>query len=311
MPAQTTPFQPEALAENRSGVLTAEQASQFGRMVSARRKGTRGLAVPFAAIGALLLVLSGPAPTAAERYLVGWGFVAAAALLLAAPMFDPLAADVRGRRVETVQGAIGKRRVRSTAATGHTRHYLNVAGRQLRTFLSAYEAAPDAGYVRAYYLPRTRRLVNLERLPNPPLPASADEARDMVGRIARALVGGDPVASAEARASAAGLIDAAHDLITEPSNSPSRSAAGGLVRGALVGRWTHPLVTVTLAEDGMATVTTIAGASQAGHWSVDSQGRLLTDVTGTLEPTDAALDGDRLTIQLEGRRLTFTRAAHA
>jgi hypothetical protein len=30
-----------------------------------------------------------------------------------------------------------------------------------------------------------------------------------------------------------------------------------------------------------------------------------------MEPTDASLDADRLTIQLEGRRLTFTRDARA
>jgi hypothetical protein len=132
----------------------------------------------------------------------------------------------------------------------------------------------------------------------------------MFGRIAASLVTRDPVASAEARASAAGLIDAAQSII-EPSDSPSGPAAGGLVRRSLVGTWAHPLFTITLAEDGMATVTTIAGASQAGHWSVDSRGRLVTDVTGTMEPTDAALDGDRLTIQLEGRHLTFTRAARA
>jgi hypothetical protein len=255
-------------------------------------------------------VLSGPAATAAKRDLAGWGFVAAAAMLLVAPTFDPLAADVRDRRVKTVEGAIGKRRVQSPAKTGMTRYYLNIAGRQLQTYVSAYDAAPDAGYVRAYYLPRTRKLVNLERLPNPPLPSGPDEARDMFGRIARALVSGDRVASAEARASAAGLIDAGRPLI-EPSDSPSGPAAGGLARRSLVGRWTHPLLTITLADDGTATVTTMVGASQAGHWSVDSQGRLLTDVTGTMEPTDAALDGDHLTIQLEGRRLTFTRAARA
>ena len=77
--------------------------------------------------------------------------------------------------------------MQSPARTAFTRYYLNIAGRQLRTYLSAYDAAPDAGYVRAYYLPRTRRLVNLERLPNPPLPAGPEEARDMLGRIARAL----------------------------------------------------------------------------------------------------------------------------
>ena len=132
----------------------------------------------------------------------------------------------------------------------------------------------------------------------------------MFGRIARTFVSRDPVASAEARASAAGLIDAGRSII-EPSDSPSGPAAGGLVRRSLVGKWTHPLFTIILAEDGTATVTTIAGASQAGHWSVDSQGRLLTDVTGTMEPMGAALDGDRLTIELEGRRLMFTRASRA
>ena len=277
-------------------------------MVSGRRASTRGMALPVGAIGALLLVLSGPAASTVKRHLTGWGFVAAAAMFLVAPTFDPLAADVRDRRVETVEGAIGKRRVQSQTKTRPTRYYLNIAGRQLRTYLSAYDAAPDAGYVRAYYLPRTRRLVNLERLPNPPLPSNPDEAREMFGRIAAAVVSLDPVASAEARASAAGLIDAGRSII-EPSDSPDGPAAGGLVRRSLVGKWTHPLVTITLTEDGTATVTTIMGARQAGHWSVDSQGRLLTDATGTMEPMDAALDGDRLTIRLEGRRLTLTRAA--
>jgi hypothetical protein len=64
-----------------------------------------------------------------------------------------------------------------------------------------------------------------------------------------------------------------------------------------------------LAEDGIATVTTIAGLAQSGHWSLDERGRLLTDVTGRMEPTEAVLEGGRLTIQLEGRRLTFTRVA--
>ncbi len=235
--------------------------------------------------------------------------MAAAAIFLIAPTFDPLAADVRDRRVETVEGAIGKRRVQSSPARANfTRYYLNIAGRQLRTYRSAYDEAPDAGYVRAYYLPRTRRLVNLERLANPPLPSNPDEARAMFGRIAAAVVSLDPVASAEARASAAGLIDAGRSII-EASDSPDGPAAGGLARSSLVGKWTHPLVTITLTEDGTATVTTIMGARQAGHWSVDSQGRLLTDATGTMEPMDAVLDGDRLTVRLEGRRLTLTRAA--
>jgi hypothetical protein len=79
----------------------------------------------------------------------------------------------------------------------------------------------------------------------------------------------------------------------------------------LAGTWTHLLATLTFAEEGTATITTIMGATQSGHWSVDGHGRLLTDITGTMEPTDAALDDGRLTIQVEGRRLTFTRATDA
>ena len=309
MPDRAELFPVAAFPENRSGRLTSEQAHRFERMVSGRRQSTRGLAVPFGAIGALLLIMSGPAATAVNRHLTGWGFVAAAAVILVAPAFDPLAADVREGRVEAVEGAVGKR-VRSMPRA-KSRYYLTIGRHQLRTYLSAYDAAPDAGYVRAYYLPRTRKLVNLERLPNPPVPAGPDEARGMFGRMARAFATGDPVAFAEARANAAGLLDAAQELIREPSNAASGRVAGGLVREALIGRWTHPVVTVRLAEDGTATITTMAGSTEAGHWSVDGHGRLLTDVTGTMEPTDAVLDGGRLTIQLEGRRLTFTRAADA
>jgi len=311
MPDRAEVFPAAAFPENRSGRLTSEQALRFERMVSGRRQSTRGLAMPVGAIGALLLIMSGPADTAVKRHLAGWGFVAAAAVILAAPAFDPLAADVRDGRVEAVEGAVAKRRLQSTSRTAGARYYLNIGGRQLRTYLSAYDAAPDSGYVRAYYLPRTRKLVNLERLPNPPLPAGPDEARGMFGRMARAFATGDPVAFADARANAAGLLDAGQELLRESSNPASGRAAGGLVREALVGTWTHPLVTVILAETGAATVTTVLGSTQAGHWSVDGLGRLLTDVTGTMEPTDAVLEGGRLTIQLEGRRLTFTRAAGA
>jgi hypothetical protein len=310
MPDGAEIFPATALAENRTGHLTSEQSGRYQRMVAGRRQGMRSLALPIGAIGALLLLLNGPGADPATRHLTGWGFLAAAAtLFLIGPAFDPLAADVRGNRVESVEGAIGKRRVTTMAHTRSVLYYLIVGGRRLRTYRSAYDAAPDAGYVRAYYLPRTKKLVNLERLANPPLPKGPDEARDMFARVAGTLVSGDRGARAEARANAAGVFDAAEEAIREASKPVSTGAAGGLSRDALVGRWTHPLATVTLAGDGKATVTTLMGSTQAGHWSVDAHGRLLTDVTGTMAPTEAALDGDRLTVRLEGQRLTFTRAA--
>jgi hypothetical protein len=78
MPVRTEPFPAEALAENRGGHLTGDQATRFRRMVSGRGKSTRGLAVPVGAIGALLLVLSGPATTTVKHHFAGWGFLAAA-----------------------------------------------------------------------------------------------------------------------------------------------------------------------------------------------------------------------------------------
>ena len=103
-------------------------------------------------------------------------------------------------------------------------------------------------------------------------------------------------------------VDAARESIVEASERPRERVSEGLVGESLVGKWTHPLVTLTIAADGTAIVTTILGSTKKGHWSVDGQGRLLTDATGAMEPTDAALEAGRLTIQLEGQRLTFTRA---
>ena len=311
MTDRVEPFSAETLPENRAGRLTSDQAQRFQRMVAGRRQSTRGLALPFGAIAALLLIMSGPPETAVTRHLAGWLFVVATAGILVAPAFDPLAADVRKGRVEVVEGASGKRRVQSYGHTRGTRYYLIIGDRQLRTFQSAYDAAPDGGYVRAYYLSRTRKLVNLERLPNPPLPADPGQARDMFGRMARAFVTGDRAGFAEARADAAGLIDAVQDAMVEHSDRPPERVGEGLVRETLVGKWTHALATLTLAADGTATVTTILGATKRGHWSIDGHGRLLTDATGAMRPTDAALEGGRLTIQLEGQRLTFNRATDA
>jgi hypothetical protein len=302
------PFSSESVPENRAGRLTSDQARRFQRVVDGRRRGTRGLAVPVAAIGALLLILSGPAANASTRHLAGLVFVAEAGVILAAPAFDPFAADVREGRVESIEGPIGKTRRQSATASARTRYYLNVGGRQLRTYKSDYDAAPDGGYVRAYYLPRMRRLVNLERLPNPAVPTNPGQARDMFGRMARAFATGDRAGFAEARADAAGLIDAIQAATIDSPAMPPQDVTEGLAREALVGKWTHPLATVTFAADGTATVTTILGATQRGHWSIDHRGRLLTDVTGAMAPMDAALEAGRLTIQLEQQRLTFTRA---
>ena len=51
MPDRAELFPAEALAENRSGQLTGDQVRRFHRMVSGRRKSTRGVAVPVGGLG--------------------------------------------------------------------------------------------------------------------------------------------------------------------------------------------------------------------------------------------------------------------
>jgi len=85
---------------------------------------------------------------------------------------DRFTTDVRRGEVVSVDGALLKRSVRGSAIQGASprpRYYFEVAGQTLEVMWeSAFNAAPQAGYVRVFYLPRSRKAVNLERLPGPP-----------------------------------------------------------------------------------------------------------------------------------------------
>ena len=299
---------PDALATNQAGRLTAEQSRHWDGIARARRRGIRRAAWVPAAIGILLLFANGSASSAAQRKALGSIFLAIAAVMLAAPGWDSLTADVREGRVEAVEGAIRKHRLQGQGANA-TRFYLDIAGLRLRTGGDTYRAAPEAGIVRAYYFPRSRRVVNLKHLPDRPLPAGPDSAQQVLANAVNALRSLDPVAIAEARASAAALVHA----VQGPTTDAGQSGAGRTRphRDDLCGSWANPLITVTFAEDGTATVTMLGGVQRVGHWSIDASGRLLTDATGIMEPVDAWLDGERLTIRLEGQSVALTRTGRS
>jgi hypothetical protein len=70
------------------------------------------------------------------------------------------------------------------------------------------------------------------------------------------------------------------------------------------------MFTVAFMKNGIATLTmAIGGTRRDGHWSVDANGRLLTDASGTLEPVEASLEGRQLTITIEGQRVMLTRSS--
>jgi hypothetical protein len=84
---------------------------------------------------------------------------------------DRFTTDVRRGEVASVDGALRKRAVHLSAAQGASprpEYYFDVAGLTSQVMWeSAFEAAPRAGYVRVFYLPRSHKAVNLERLPDP------------------------------------------------------------------------------------------------------------------------------------------------
>jgi hypothetical protein len=85
---------------------------------------------------------------------------------------DRFTTDIRRAQVGSVDGALHKRAVRGPAIQGASprpRYYFDVAGQTLEVMWeSAFAAARQARYVRVFYLPRSRKAVNLERLPDPP-----------------------------------------------------------------------------------------------------------------------------------------------
>ncbi len=243
------PFSLDALPANRSGLLSDEQLRRWQEIARERRKGIRSAAYLAGAIGALLLIADGPPSKAVARRLVGAASLALIPVIILLANHDALSADVRVGRVESVEGAIAKRVARGRTWSSF---YLEIGRRRLQVSRGGYAAAPDAGIVRAYYLPRSRRVVNLERLPDPALPTGPDAAPQIIAGLISALRSRDPVAVAEARARAAALLDAIRGAV--PSGPATR-----LTADELYGSWANPLVTVTFGRDGVATLATSGG----------------------------------------------------
>lgn len=309
MPDQGSPFSQSAVPTNQSGRLTDEQSLRWARIAKFRRQSVRGVAYVFAFMGAFLLLANGPAAKAAARANGGMIFLAIAVILIVAASLEPVNADVREGRVESVEGAIAKRSRSSARPIGRRSYYLDVGGRRLQTISRlGYDAAPDAGYVRVYFLPRSRRVVNLEQLPDPPIPTGSGAAQQVFRNFARALMSLDRTTIAEASAEVAALKHVVEGQPPSATDAGDRSQSHRLHDDDLYGTWTNPVLTVTFMKNGVASMTpAFGGARHDGHWSVDANGRLLTDASGSLEPVDASLNGNQLTIVIGGQRMAFTR----
>ncbi len=304
------PFPADALEVNRDGRLTDAQRTLWTRAERAWRKNELVGVLVFAAIGVVLLTASGPASATTTRLLAGVGALVVAGFFVyrSMPGVDPLEQDLRNGRVESVEGALGKR-THTTTVRGSTSasYYFDVAGRSFEVWSAAYRAAPEAGIVRVFFLPRSHKVVNLERLADRPLPAGAlDSPMPAVATLATALGSHDPTQRAEAMATFEAMKDAMEQRATPP---PADQRDQRPLAEAIVGTWHYGPMSWSFAADGTATGTLPNGRTQQGRWSVGTDGKLKMTGLGAEQDADAWIAGDTLTVVFGGRATDFQRAA--
>ena len=298
-------FFPDALEPNRAGDLSDTQRRNLGAMSNFRRRNALTTAALAGAFGLLIAFGASSRTPLVQRQLVAGGAFVVAAFFLVRSITgnDPLTRDLRESRVESVEGAIGKRRIGGGRA--RDTYFLDVGDRAFTVGQRTFHGAPDAGWVRVYYLPLSRKIVNLERIPNAsPAP---DMTRDGIVRAIGATLSGNRREANEARASIAGVgeaLKAAFDGSAQPPSTEARDPRPLDV--AILGTWTNPFIRVTFSEAGLASVHTFGG-DKTGRWSVDADGKLRAGIMGHEQSVDAWVAGDTLTIIADGQTVAFTR----
>jgi hypothetical protein len=301
----------------------ALEVNRGGRLTDAQRKGWAGaernwsgtvglmaLVLAVAGVGLLVGVGHTPLPTFV-RLLAGVGCLVGAGVLVYVSVLGggQLARDLRAGRVESVEGAVAKSHQQVNAGAEPGVYYLEVAGRRLRCDTAAYDAAPEGGIVRVYFLPRSLKVVNLERLADRPLPAGAlDDPSLAVAQVAQGPGSHDRTQQAEAMATIVAVKDAMEADATPPS-ADQRDARP--LAEAIVGTWHGAAMKVAFSADGTATAAMANGMTQAGRWSVGGDGKLHLDGLGQDMATDAWVAGDTLTVAMDATPMSFRRVGGA
>jgi hypothetical protein len=165
--------------------------------------------------------------------------------------------------------------------------------------------------LRLFYLPQSRWAVNFELLPGAS-PAADGRFGERAGQTLldwrAARQAHDAVGEAQARAGFAAVKREAERFLPEHGMPAAERLEPGRLREAIIGDWTSPVLSISVRGDGTLTATMAASAAQQGHWSVDSAGRLATDVMGAPLAIDASVAGDELTLVINGQGLKLRRS---
>ena len=307
--AAASPFPQDALEANRRGRLTTAQRQGWTGAERNWSGTVRLLALVLAVAGVGLL--TGAAKTNLPAIVapvagVGCLIVAAFFVYLSVLGGSALARDLRDGRVESVEGAIAKSRQQVNAGAEPGFYYLEVAGLRLRCGLATYNAAPEAGIVRVYYLPRSHKAVSFERLADRPLPpGSLDDPLQAVAGVAHGLGSHDRTQRADAMATIAAVKDA---MVERTASPPASQRDPRPLAEAIVGAWNGAMMNVTFSADGSATAALVNGMTQDGQWSVGADGKLRLVGLGQNMTTDAWVAGDSLTVVMDATPMSFRRA---
>jgi len=301
----TNPFPVDALDANRSGGLTEDQRRSLGALAGYNRRNAFTIAAFLTAGAMIVLFLArADAPVRLRFGTAGVALGIAAFLVLRSITgADALTRDLEDARVQSAEGAIGKRRV----SGGRTRssYYVDVGDQTFRIGRITHDWLPDAGRAHVYFLPRSRKVVNIDLLPNP---AATPDLKALAQKLGTAVFSSRREAN-EARAEIAGAADAFNATFERSPQPPSSDARDPRpLAEAIVGTWTNGVIRATFSADGTLVVRMLV-SERKGRWSVDSAGRLRADITGGEQTADAWIAGDRLTIALDGAGLTLTREA--
>jgi hypothetical protein len=307
------PFPAADLETNRSGRLSDAQRKRLRGLARAGRKDEFLLAVVCAGLAVFLLVAPLTSPNVWFRPVAAAGLIVVALLILrAAVTGDSLTKDLRSGRVETVEGAIGKHDYDTEGShSRYTNYYLDVAGRSFSVDGTAYHAAPEVGIVRLYVLPRSHVILNLEHLPDRPLPAGATSSPTAaIGDAITAVRSQDPVKSAEARAELAAIEKAMKAEMSGTATPPPADQRDPRpLAQAILGTWQTGPISMSFLPDGAMIATMPGGHQRQGRWSIGPDGRLHSTTTGRDEAIDAWVAGDVLTISDKGQAMSYRRAA--
>jgi len=166
------PFPPDALESNRQGQLARAQREAFTRLLRLRNRSALG-AAGVALVVAVLIVFFGPHSLAPvwRIAIVGSALGLAVSLILRTVSGGDaaLSRDLQRGRVKSLAGPVAKDHEPALDVNSTSIYILNVGDQRFTIAPLAFEAAPATGHVRLYYLPASRKVVNLERLSDAPL----------------------------------------------------------------------------------------------------------------------------------------------